>query len=99
MGGSEDTDGDFLHRITSLRLQSTDPLLKALTPRLATRIFVNGPLCPAAFLLIVWIECTGVPGTLGVPAKMDASLGGCSDCSEDMMVEKEGSEGLSLKGS
>lgn len=25
---------------------------------------------------MVWMECTGVPGALGVTAKMDASLGG-----------------------
>ena len=25
---------------------------------------------------IVWMECTGVPGALGVTAKMEASLGG-----------------------
>lgn len=46
------------------------------TPRLATRILVRGPPWPAAFLLIVWIEWTGVPGALGEPANMAASRGG-----------------------
>jgi len=37
------------------------------------------------------MECTGVPGTLGVPAKMGASLGGWRVVVDDwdaMMVEK-----------
>lgn len=52
---------------------------------------MRGPECPAAFLLIVWIEWTGVPGTLGVPAKMEASLGGwrVSDA-EAMVVDRRG---------
>lgn len=60
------------------------------TPRLATRILVKGPWCPAAFLRIVWIECTGVPGADGVPgAKWDASLGGKRlGGSADMVVER-----------
>ena len=60
------------------------------TPRLATKILVKGPPCPAAFLLIVWMECTGVPGTLGVPTKVWASRGGCSDvdCESMIVVEK-----------
>jgi hypothetical protein len=59
------------------------------TPRFATRIFVSGPPCPAAFLRMVWIEWTGVPGALGDPAKSPASRAGCSedDCGE-VMVDK-----------
>lgn len=41
---------------------------------------VNGPEWPAAFLRIVWMECTGVPGALGDPAKMEASRGGWRVC-------------------
>lgn len=63
--------------------------MKDITPRLATRILVNGPLWPAAFLRIVWMECTGVPGALGDVANVWASLAGCSevegDCA-DMVV-------------
>jgi len=59
------------------------------TPRFATRIFVNGPPWPAAFLRIDWIECTGVPGALGDPANIAASRGGCSDdVGEVMVVER-----------
>lgn len=58
-----------------------------LTPLLATRIFVKGPLCPAAFRLIVCMEWTGVPGTLGVPTNMGASLGGCKVAVEELMMD------------
>ena len=37
---------------------------------------MRGPWWPAALRRMVWMECTGVPGALGVTAKMDASLGG-----------------------
>jgi hypothetical protein len=58
-------------------LVAADQTLR-LTPRLATRIFVSGPLWPAALRRIVWIECTGVPGALGDPADMFARRGGCN---------------------
>lgn len=76
MSCSEYTDCDFLYCL----LKSARSLQRMIgrTPRLATRIFVNGPLCPAAFLRIVWMEWTGVPGALGDPANMGASRGGCN---------------------
>ena len=64
---------------------------RGLTPRLATRILVNGPEWPADFLRIVWMECTGVPGALGVPANMCAMRGGCSD--SEAMADVDGGEG------
>ena len=64
---------------------------RGLTPRLATRILVNGPEWPADFLRIVWMECTGVPGALGVPANMCAMRGGCSD--SEAMADVGGGEG------
>ena len=59
------------------------------TPRFATRILVRGPECPAALRRMVWMECTGVPGALGVTANMEASLGGwrvAEDALLDAMV-------------
>ena len=83
MGGTEDTDSDFLIVTTTshlvLRYATTESIMRreiTHTPRLATRILVRWPEWPACFLRIVWIECTGVPGTLGVPAKMCARRGG-----------------------
>lgn len=59
------------------------------TPRFATRIFVKGPPWPADFLLIVWMEWTGVPGALGEAANIAASLGGCKvDVGVAMVVVK-----------
>ena len=53
MGSTEDADCNFLeideHSPTILRAMRR-------TPRLATRILVNGPPWPAAFLLMVWME-------------------------------------------
>ena len=72
---TEDTDSNFLRICVSYRSRWCP---SGRTPRFATRIFVNGPLWPAAFLRIVWMECTGVPGALGVTANIGASLGGCS---------------------
>lgn len=50
---------------------------------------MRGPPCPAAFLLIVWMECTGVPGALGEAAKMGASLAGCSVADCEAMVDDD----------
>ena len=47
---------------------------------------MRGPECPADFLRIVWIECTGVPGALGVTAKMGAKRGGWRVLPEVAMV-------------
>lgn len=80
VGRAEDTDGNFLEKdgmgcyMGGLRHRVHE--LSYRTPRFATRIFVRGPPWPAALRRMVWMECTGVPGALGVAAKMGASLGG-----------------------
>jgi hypothetical protein len=72
--------------------------LEALTPRFATRILVRGPEWPADLRRIVWIECTGVPGALGVTAKMGASLGGWSVASPVAIVIVDGGRMQRLVG-
>jgi hypothetical protein len=67
MGGSEDTDSDFLGMDG---LKGLGKGSGGRTPRLATRILGKGPLCPAPFLLMDWMECTGVPGALGKAEKL-----------------------------
>jgi hypothetical protein len=75
MSCPEHTDRDFLPLKFRPAMQEQDEI--ELTPRFATSIFVNGPLCPAALRRIVWMECTGVPGALGDTANIGASRGGC----------------------
>jgi hypothetical protein len=55
MGSPEDSDSDFLANYHHEEYVMNGEIIRC-TPRLATRIFVRGPLCPAAFLLIVWME-------------------------------------------
>lgn len=93
MGSPEHSDRDFLryervrywHRSSYKSLYARDLAHRASnlrgeterTPRFAARILVSGPPWPAALRRRVWIECTGVPGALGVLAKMEARRGGC----------------------
>lgn len=100
--GTEDTDSDFL-RTKNTRAQppgaqdAHSGSGAGLTPRLATRILVSGPEWPADFLRMVWMECTGVPGALGVTANMGASRGGWRVPEAGVAIvvrELEGAEGV-----
>jgi hypothetical protein len=82
VSSTEYSDRDFLQRDQLVKRVGSS-LMLILTPRLATKILVRGPPCPAAFLRMVWIECTGVPGALGDRANMCARRGGCRPTAAD----------------
>jgi len=87
MGCTKHTNGDFLN--PELRPAMHERNQAELTPRFATSIFVNGPLCPAALRRIVWMECTGVPGALGDTANIGASRGGCRGWDAMLVVDDQ----------